>query len=60
MRRAGVAHLFLLKSVRRALMRPDPDVRAARRLAARAVFEAPWSRLALGTLTRTVLRRTER
>jgi O-antigen biosynthesis protein len=60
MRRAGVAHLFLLKSVRRALMRPDPDVRAARRLAARAVFEAPWSRLALGTLTRTVLRRAER
>ena len=60
MRRAGVAHLFLLKSVRRALMRPDPDVRAARRLAARAVLEAPWSRLALGTLTRTVLRRVER
>ena len=55
MRRAGVAHLFLLKTARWALNAPRPDRRAARRLAARAVIEAPTSRTALEMLARTVL-----
>jgi O-antigen biosynthesis protein len=52
MRRARMAHLFLLKSMRRALTAHQPDVRAARRLAVRAVREAPMSRTAYqGLLT---------
>jgi O-antigen biosynthesis protein len=52
MRRARMAHLFLLKSMRRALAAQQPDVGAARRLAVRAVREAPTSRTAYeGLLT---------
>lgn len=54
MRQAGVAHLFLLKSMRRALGAADPDVSAARRLALRAVREAPTSRAALAGLLRSM------
>lgn len=54
MRRAGVAHLFLLKSMRRALSAQQPDVRAARRLALRAVTEAPTSRAAIEGLLRAM------
>lgn len=62
MRRLGVAHLFLLKTVRWILNSPAPDLAMARRLAARAVFEAPASRLALEALWRTIWqgRRPER
>ncbi|MBA3884873.1 MAG: glycosyltransferase family 2 protein [Acidobacteria bacterium] len=57
MRRAGVAHLFLLKSMRRALAAQQPDVRAARRLALRAFKEAPTSREALAGLIRAIRHR---
>jgi O-antigen biosynthesis protein len=50
MRRARVAHLFILKSMRRALGAQRPDVGIARRLALRAVREAPTSRAALSGL----------
>ncbi len=54
MQRAGVAHLFLLKSVRRALLARRPDVASARRLALRAVMHAPTYRPALEALSRTI------
>jgi hypothetical protein len=53
MRRARVAHLFLLRDARRALRAPVPDYRAARRLALRAVMEAPLSRTALASFIGT-------
>ena len=56
MRRLGVAHLFLLKTARWVLNSPAPDLSLARRLAARAVFEAPTSRLALAALWRSLWR----
>jgi O-antigen biosynthesis protein len=54
MRHAGVAHLFLLKSMRRALAAERPDVGAARRLAIRAVREAPTSRMVYQGLLRAL------
>ncbi len=54
MQRAGVAHLFLLKSVRRALFASTPDIASARRLALRAVIHAPTCRPALEALGRTL------
>ena len=53
MRRARVAHLFLLRDVRRALRAPAPDYRTARRLALRALMEAPFSRTALASFVGT-------
>jgi O-antigen biosynthesis protein len=58
MRRAGVAHLFLLKSMRRALAAQRPDVGAARRLAIRAVREAPRSRMVYEGLLRALRSRS--
>lgn len=65
MRQAGVAHLFLVTSARKALSAHQPDIRTARRLALRAVLAAPASRTALRMLARTLMadgrtrRRTE-
>ena len=59
MRRAGVAHLFLLKTAHRARSGPHADWRVARRLAALAVLEAPYSRTALAALVRILLMRPE-
>lgn len=65
MREAGVAHLFLVTSARKALSARQPDIRTARRLALRAVFAAPASRTAVRMLARTLVahgrtrRRTE-
>lgn len=58
MREAGVAHLFLLTSARKALSGDRADVRAARRLAIRAVLEKPESRTALAMLLRTLVQRS--
>lgn len=57
MRRAGVADVFLLESARRHLLPPRTDIRAARRLAAQAVWHAPRSRTAWGALRRLMLSR---
>lgn len=54
MRRAGMAHLFLLKTARWLLKQPGADLRDVRRLAARAVMEKPYSRPALRTLATTL------
>jgi O-antigen biosynthesis protein len=55
MRRAGVAHLFLLKTVRWALLFPERDAAAVRRLALQAVLEAPASRRAFAMFLRTMV-----
>jgi hypothetical protein len=55
MRRAGVAHLFLLESAQRALAPPDRDVRSARRLAARAALVHPSAYAIYPVLLRTLL-----
>ncbi|HXE79727.1 MAG TPA: glycosyltransferase family A protein [Vicinamibacterales bacterium] len=57
MRRAGVAHLFLRESVRRALRSRNADRRTARRLALQAVLEAPLSRMTIATFMRTAFPR---
>lgn len=53
MRRVGVANAFLRESIRRAMMPPHAQVAAARRIAARALFDAP-SRETLGMFRRAV------
>ena len=55
LRRAGVAHHFLLESARRHLAAPVPDVGQARRLAARALLSQPSARAAYPMFLRTVL-----
>jgi O-antigen biosynthesis protein len=55
MRRAGVAHLFFLKTIRWAMGFPHVDHHAIRRLAAQAVREAPASRMAWAMLVRVAL-----
>ncbi len=53
MRRVGVANAFVRESIRRALMPSHAEVAAARRIAARALFDAP-SRETLGMFRRAV------
>lgn len=55
MRRAGVAHLFLLNTIRWAMNFPGRDLGEVRRLAARAVLDAPTSRMAVAMLLRTMV-----
>lgn len=55
LRRAGVAHLFLLESVKRHLAPRYGDVWGGRLLTIRAVLEAPKSRTARKLLRRTLL-----
>jgi len=60
MRRYGVAHLFLHKTLTWCLQCPDRDERAVRRLAVRTLFEAPASRLALAAFLGTTVPATAR
>lgn len=53
MRRAGVAHLFLLNTARWALLYGGAEVSAVRPLLLRAVREKPTSRMAIATLLGT-------
>jgi O-antigen biosynthesis protein len=55
MRRAGVAHLFFLKTIRWAMGFPQVDLHAIRRLAVQAVREAPTSRMAWAMFARVAL-----
>jgi O-antigen biosynthesis protein len=55
MRRAGVAHLFLLETAHRALRPPASDAALAAGLAARAVTEKPTALLAHGRCLRAIL-----
>lgn len=54
MRRAGVAHLFFLKGVRRALAAADPDWRSAGAWAARALLHGRGSRATMSALRATL------